>query len=69
MQKPEHQKSKCPKCGAGRGEPCTRRDGRVAAKVHYGRPYWSSRVGKSRATDTREDPAKRLAALAKMGLI
>lgn len=40
MQNPEHQKSKCPKCRADRGEPCVTLEGRVADKVHYGRPSW-----------------------------
>lgn len=74
MQNPEHQRSKCPKCGAGRGEPCTRRDGQIAAKVHYGRPHWSAKVGKPKArtphaeTPNAETP-RRLAALHEMGLI
>ncbi|MGD6762232.1 hypothetical protein ACOKM5_25205 [Streptomyces sp. BH097] len=47
MQNPEHQKSKCPvrHCRAERGEPCRKKNGQEAAKVHYGRPHWSARVG------------------------
>lgn len=48
MQNPEHQKSKCPTCGASRGFPCRKRNGEIAVKVHWGRPYWSSRVGMPR---------------------
>lgn len=44
MQNPEHQKSKCPKCQAERGEPCVNGYGTELKKVHYGRPYWSSKV-------------------------
>ncbi|WP_208860800.1 zinc finger domain-containing protein [Streptomyces griseoflavus] len=44
MQNPEHMKSKCPKCKAERGEPCRKRNGQIAAKVHYGRPFWSAKV-------------------------
>lgn len=40
-----HQYARCPKCGADRGEPCTTLSGREAERVHYGRPYWSSKVG------------------------
>ena len=43
-QEPEHQLSKCPKCRAGRNEPCVTTDGREAERVHYGRPFWSSKV-------------------------
>ena len=46
MQVEDHTKSKCPTCGAGRGEPCITEDGYVAERVHYGRPYWSAKVGK-----------------------
>ncbi len=44
-QRAEHQRSKCPTCGAARGAPCTTRGGREAERVHYGRPEWSARVG------------------------
>jgi hypothetical protein len=44
MQNPDHQKSKCPKCHAGQGEPCRTVHGVVAEKVHYGRPEWSARA-------------------------
>jgi hypothetical protein len=44
MQDPKHIKSKCPKCHAERFQPCITNDGRVADKVHYGRPYWSDQV-------------------------
>lgn len=40
----ENIRSKCPKCGADRGEYCTTNGGRIAEKVHYGRPYWSAKV-------------------------
>lgn len=49
MQNPDHQLSKCPKCRASRGEPCTTNEGFEAYRVHYGRPYWSSRVGGRKA--------------------
>lgn len=38
MQKSESQKYRCPKCAAMPGDPCLTVDGRVAEKVHYGRP-------------------------------
>lgn len=50
----EHTRSKCPTCGADRGEPCVTRDGRLAEKVHYGRPYWSGLVGQYRPGPTRK---------------
>lgn len=42
----EHQLAKCPTCHASRGEPCVTRGGRIAQKVHYGRPYWSSQTAR-----------------------
>lgn len=45
QQKPESQKSKCPKCKNGKEIPCRKLNGEIAAKVHYGRPFWSSLVG------------------------
>jgi hypothetical protein len=44
MQNPEHTKAKCATCGADRGWPCKTRNGRIAEKVHYGRPEWSAKV-------------------------
>lgn len=38
MQNPESKTYHCPKCGAQPGADCLTIDGRVAAKVHYGRP-------------------------------
>ena len=48
VQDPESYKSKCPirHCKAPRGVPCRTRAGTVAKKVHHGRKYWSSKVGK-----------------------
>lgn len=43
MQNPQSQKYRCPKCGAQPGRPCLTVDGRVAGKVHYGRPDPSPR--------------------------
>lgn len=40
----DHILSRCPKCGAEQGEYCVTRGGRVAEKVHYGRPYWSMKT-------------------------
>lgn len=54
MQDPAHQLSRCPTCQATRGEPCRTRDGRVAHKVHYGRPHWSSKVGKRKRPAQQE---------------
>lgn len=48
-QNPAHNLSRCPKCHAGRGHPCVRRDGAVAQRTHYGRPHWSGRVGVPRS--------------------
>lgn len=39
MQNTESQRYKCPRCVAQPGEPCLTVDGRVAEKVHYGRPH------------------------------
>lgn len=41
----EHQLARCPKCKAEQGQPCTTNSGKIADKVHYGRPYWSGQVG------------------------
>lgn len=51
----EHQRAKCPTCHASQGEPCVTRSGRIAEKVHYGRPYWSSKTitNKPRVTPIR----------------
>ena len=45
-QNPQHQKSKCGKCGAERGFPCITNEGREAEHVHWGRPYWSAMAGR-----------------------
>ena len=42
-QDPNSQYVTCRTCGAGRGEPCKTRYGKVAAKVHWGRPHYSER--------------------------
>lgn len=44
QQKPESQKSKCPKCKMGKEIPCRTNSGREAMRVHRGRPFWSSLV-------------------------
>lgn len=44
MQIADHQRSKCAVCHANRGEPCRTLDGRIAERVHFGRPGWSDRV-------------------------
>jgi hypothetical protein len=40
----EHTLSRCPKCHAGPEEECRNNSGRVADKVHYGRPAWSRKT-------------------------
>lgn len=51
MQNPDHTRSRCPKCGAGRGRPCVTNSGAIAERVHYGRPYWSSKVSVPRPAE------------------
>lgn len=53
-QVPEHQLVECPKCWAGKDEPCRTLDGQVADKVHFGRPRRSAITASAEANYAKQ---------------